>query len=262
MHGGGAPESFGKYEGADKQAIAAQQPLTVEVRVGERTLRLTRPRLTAAGFEKLLAPFLDHDLLYARESEYRLTCSVFAPLQDALDRSGLDAKEVEYFLMVGGSSLIPQVVRAVRPFFPNATVLTYPDRESVQVAVARGAALHAASLALTGRGLVQPVANDTISLRTEARLLELIPKGSELPFPAEGWERAAGLVVPVTSGKLPVDIRVELVAGRARRSGRCSGALERAAAGEQGRGAGAGVPLRRQPNPGAEAGAGAQGRHR
>ena len=206
-------ESFGKYEGADREAIAAQQPLTVEVRVGERTLRLIRPRLTAAGFEALLTPFLDHDLLYARETEYRLTCSVFAPLQDALDRSGLDAKEVDYFLMVGGSSLIPQVVRAVRPFFPKATVLSYPDRESMQVAVARGAALHAASLALTGRGLVQPVANDTISLRTEARLLELIPKGAELPVPTKEWERRTGLVVPVTSHKRPVDIRVELVAG-------------------------------------------------
>jgi molecular chaperone DnaK len=206
-------ESFGKYEEADRRAIAVQQPLTVEVPVGERTLRLARPRLTAARFEGLLTPFLDHDLLYARETEYRLTCSVFAPLQDALDRSGLDAKEVDYFLMVGGSSLIPQVVRAVRPFFPRATVLSYPDRESVQVAVARGAALHAASLALTGRGLVQPVANDTISLRTEARLLELIPKGSKLPFPAEGWECATGLVVPVTSGKRPVDIRVELMGG-------------------------------------------------
>jgi molecular chaperone DnaK (HSP70) len=206
-------ESFGKYEGADREAIAAQQPLTVEVRVGERTLRLTRPRLTAAGFEELLTPFLDHDLLYARETEYRLTCSVFAPLQDALDRSGLDAKEVDYFLMVGGSSLIPQVVRAVRPFFPKATVLSYLDRESMQVAVARGAALHALSLALTGRGLVQPVANDTISLRTEARLLELIPKGAELPVPTKEWERRTGLVVPVTSHKRPVDIRVELVAG-------------------------------------------------
>ena len=209
----GRLESFGKYDGADKGAIAAQQPITVEVRVGDKTLRLARPRLSAARFEELLTPFLDHDLLYARETEYRLTCSVFAPLQDALDRSGLDAKEVNYFLMVGGSSLIPQVVRAVRPFFPKATVLSYPDRESVQVAVARGAALHAAALALTGRGLVRPVANDAISLRTESRLLELIPKGAELPFPAEGWERATGLVVPVTSGKRPVDIRLELVAG-------------------------------------------------
>ena len=114
---------------------------------------------------------------------------MFAPLQDALDRSGVESGEVDYFLMVGGSSLIPQVVRAVRPFFPNAEVLAYPDRDSVQTAVARGAALHALALATAGHGLVQPVANDTISLRTEAHLVELIPKGAGLPFPADGWAK-------------------------------------------------------------------------
>ncbi len=206
-------ESFGKYADADRAAVAAQQPVTVEVRVGERKLKLTRPRLSAMQFEKLLVPFLDHDLLYARETEYRLTCSVFAPLQDALDRSTLDPGEVDYFLMVGGSSLIPQVAREVRAFLPNAKVLSYPDRESVQVAVARGAALHAASLALTGRGLVQPVAADGISLRAEGRLLELVAKGVELPVPSEGWMRKTGLTVPATSARQPVDIRVELVAG-------------------------------------------------
>ena len=45
-------EQFGKYEGADKGAIAAQQPVTVELRLGDRTLKLTRPRLTAAAFEE------------------------------------------------------------------------------------------------------------------------------------------------------------------------------------------------------------------
>jgi molecular chaperone DnaK len=206
-------ERFGKYGETDRETIAAQQPVTVEVRVGERTLKLTRPRLSAAAFEKLLVPFLEHDLLYARETEYRLTCSVFAPLQDALDRSGLSAKDVSSFLMVGGSSLIPQVVREVRPFFPNAKVLTYPDRDSLQTAVARGAALHAAALALTGRGLVQPVANDAIALKAESRSLELVRKGERLPLPAEGAIRKTGLTVPVTSQKLPVDVRVELVAG-------------------------------------------------
>ena len=138
---------------------------------------------------------------------------MFAPLQDALDRSEVESGEVDYFLMVGGSSLIPQVVRAVRPFFPNAEVLAYPDRDSVQTAVARGAALHALALATAGHGLVQPVANDTISLRTEAHLVELIPKGAGLPFPADGWAKRDGLTVPVTSPKRPVEIRVELVAG-------------------------------------------------
>lgn len=96
---------------------------------------------------------------------------------------------------------------------PGAEVLSYPDRDSVQTAVARGAALHALALARSGRGLVQPVANDTILLRTEVRLVELIPKGAGLPFPAEGWARKDCLTVPVTSPKRPVELRVELIAG-------------------------------------------------
>jgi molecular chaperone DnaK len=204
---------FGKYDGADRDAIAAQQPVTLALRAGGRTLTLARPRLSAAEFEAVLAPFLDRDMLYARETEYRLTCSVFAPLQDALDRAEVEATDVSYVLTVGGSSLIPQVAAAVRDFFPDAQVLTFSDRDAVQTAVARGAARHALALATTGRGLVRPVANDTISLRTESRLVELIRKGSELPVPPEGWARRDGLTVPVTSPKRPVDVRVELVAG-------------------------------------------------
>ncbi len=204
---------FGKYDGADRGAIAAQQPVTLALRAGGRTLTLARPRLTAAEFEAVLAPFLDRDMLYARETEYRLTCSVFAPLQDALDRAEVEANDVSYVLLVGGSTLIPQVAAAVREFFPDGKVLTFSDRDAVQTAVARGAARHALALATTGRGLVRPVANDTISLRAESRLVELVRKGSELPFPPEGWARKDGLTVPVTSAKRPVDVRVELVAG-------------------------------------------------
>jgi len=57
------------------------------------------------------------------------------------------------------------------------------------------------------------VANDTILLRTEVRLVELIPKGAGLPFPVEGLARKDCLTVPVTSPKRPVELRVELIAG-------------------------------------------------
>ena len=110
---------------------------------GGRKLTLQSPRLTAEQFEMLLEPFLDRDLLYARQTDYRMTCSIFAPLQDALDRSGLDRSDVDYCLLVGGSSLIPQVAAAAAGFFPSARVLTHGDADSVQTAVARGAAYHA-----------------------------------------------------------------------------------------------------------------------
>ena len=207
-------ESFGQYAAADKAAVTKIQPGLHTCRVRDRAMELQSPSLSAAQFEKLLAPFLDRELLYARETEYRLTCSIFAPVQDALDRSTLDAKEIDFCLLVGGSSLIPQVAQTVAKFFGSARVLTYPDRESVQVAVARGAAWHSLALALFGRGLFQVVAHDRIAIGTTTGAYELIPKGSPLPYPDKtGWATTHGLAVPDTSLLEPVDLLVEILAG-------------------------------------------------
>jgi len=205
---------FNHYDGGDKEAISAKLPGAYPCRFRNQDLALRSPRLTAAAFEKLLEPFVDRDMLFARETEYRLTCSVFAPLQDALDRSGLNREQVDWCLMVGGSSLIPQVIRAMKEFMPQAQLLTYQDRDSIQTAVARGAAYHALSLALFGRGVVQPVCHDRIAIRTKSGVVELIPKGVSLPFPATGgFEKSHALAVPETALTQGMELRVEIVAG-------------------------------------------------
>lgn len=198
----------------DPRALEAVSPATFEVVVDDRELRLERPTLTAEAFARVLGPFLDEDLLYARETEYRLTGSIFAPLQDALDRADVDPKRVDYCLMVGGSCLIPQVVEAVSEFLPKAEVITYPDAESVQTAVARGAAYHALSLAVFGEGIVDPIAHERIAIRTQSGLEEIIPKGASLPYPSrEGFARSLALAVPASSASGPVELRIEVVRG-------------------------------------------------
>jgi len=207
--------SFGRYANSDKTSIAKTHPGRWPCPCpGHPELSLQTPRLSAAQFEQLLEPFLDTELLYARETEYRLTCSIFAPIQDALDRAALRPADVDLCLLVGGSSLIPQVRDAVRAFFPAADLLAYEDRDSTQVAVARGAAYHALFLALFGRSLVRPVAHDAVSLRVASGLLELVPKGAALPFPGpDRFVEHFELAVPqsVVVGSVP--LRVELVAG-------------------------------------------------
>ncbi len=209
----GRLRSFGKYADADKRDIVKTQPGVHRCRLGERELTISTPRLTAAEFEDLSEPFVDQDLLFARETEYRLTCSIFAPLQDALDRAGLDCGEVDYCLIVGGSSLIPQVGDAVAGFLPNGKVLKYTNRDDVKACVSRGAAYHAMALQLFGKGLVQPTCHDEIAIRTSSGLVPLIPKGTKLPYPSDGsFASYRGLSVPKTKSLEVVDLRVELVA--------------------------------------------------
>lgn len=207
--------SFGRYSNADKTAIIKTHPGAWPCPIPEQpSLLLRSPQLTALQFEELLIPFLDTDLLYARETEYHLTCSIFAPVQDALDRAGLRPADIHLCLLVGGSSLIPQVEDAVRAFFPSGRTLTYEDRDSTQVAVARGAALHALALAMFGRGMIQPVTNDAISIRAKGGLVALIPRGSALPFPrSDHFLENFDLSVPETVISGNLRMRVELVSG-------------------------------------------------
>lgn len=205
--------SFGKYATADKQQVTKTQPGVHHCKLGDRVLRLSSPKLTAAQFEELLKPFLDRDLLYARETEYRLTCSVFAPLQDALDRAGLDQNQVDFCLIVGGSSLIPQVFESVKAFFPQGEVLTYSNRDDVKTCVSRGAAYHAMALRVFGKSLVQPICHDDIAVRSASGLVTLIPSGTGLPYPSDGsFAEFQGLAVPKTVLLDKCEVRVELVA--------------------------------------------------
>lgn len=213
-------EKFGRYLDADKTAIVKTQPgiYWCQMPDGQR-LSLQTPKLSAARFEELLEPFLDTTLLYARETEYRLTRSIFAPIQDAMDRCCLSAEDIDYCLLVGGSCLIPQVEQAIGQFFNPEKLLTYADQDSIQTAVARGAAFHALSLALYGRAILPSICHDSIAIMTSNGPAQLIPKGAELPFPKSGeYARFDGLTVPETALLDPVQLLVDIVGGEERRS--------------------------------------------
>ena len=208
----------GKYAGADRSQIYSLLPGVfpdsgnpLKTEDGCRIL-LRAPRLTAAQFEKLLEPFVDEDFLFPREDQYRVTCSIFSPLEDAIDRSGLEKSDIDFVLLFGGSCLIPQIAEAVQGFFKDTEILTFPDKTAIQTAVARGAAYQALALEVFGRGLVEPVCNENICIRTQNGLSELIPRGAPVPYPDKNnWAENQTLVIPQTSLDDPLQLRVEIV---------------------------------------------------
>jgi len=176
---------------------------------------LQSPQMTAAQFETILQPFLDTDLLYPREDEYRLTCSIFAPIMDALLRANKEPKEIHLCLLAGGSTLIPHVREALTSYFASGQLLTFPKGDDTQVAVARGAAIHAIGLQLFGRSVIQPICHDDICFRTRGGPAVLIGKGERLPFPHDKeWERREDFTVPETVLTGEARIRVEICSGR------------------------------------------------
>ncbi|MDD2367542.1 MAG: Hsp70 family protein [Desulfuromonadaceae bacterium] len=177
------------------------------------TLTLDNPSLSLETFEELIAPFLDMELLFVRETEYFQTLSIFSPIQDALFRSGLKSDQIDICLMVGGSCLIPHVPDAMSKMFPNTKILSFGNSDAMQTAVASGAALNALSLAITERPIIQPVCQETIALVTNNGPFDLVKRGSTLPWPPEGgYKELTNLMLSESSPNKAVTVRVEIVA--------------------------------------------------
>lgn len=206
-----AMETRATYADADKNILRVTVPAVI-CRLDGKELSLADPGLSAAEFEDLLEPFLDTDYLYARETEYRLTQSVFAPLEDALDRAGLKVDEVDFCLVTGGSVLIPQVRKALENWFGEDKVGCYDDPNRMQTAVARGAAWNAIFREITGQPLIQPVLHDGIDIEThDGSRYTLIEPGQSLPYPhkTDEWGRII-LEVPYTGQTLIEQLRIKL----------------------------------------------------
>ena len=177
------------------------------------SLTLANPTLNLESFEKVLAPFLDTDMLFTRDTEYFQTLSIFVPIQDAMDRCNLKEEQIDLCLLAGGSCLIPQVRFALENTFTKGDILNFGNADAMQTAVARGAALNALSLALQERPIIKPVCQETIALATSNGPFDLVPRGGTLPWPPEGgYSALTNLMLPEDSLLEPVTVRVEVVA--------------------------------------------------
>ena len=207
-------KGLGLWDANKTASIVQRVPGQHIIALREQQLLLQSPQMTAEQFETVLRPFLDTDLLFPREDEYRLTCSIFAPIMDALLRANIEPREIHLCLLAGGSSLIPHVRDGVASYFGGAQLLTFPKGDDAQVAIARGAAIHAMGMELFGRPLIQPICHDDICFRTGKGLAVLIRRGEHLPFPTEKeWERREDFTVPETVLAGAAQIRVEICSG-------------------------------------------------
>lgn len=180
----------------------------------ELTLSADGTILTAQRFEDILEPFLSRNHLAPAQLEQRIECSVFAPIEDGIDRSGLTVDDIDFVFSVGGSALLPQVDDALRKAFPTAVQLRFASRSEFQHAIARGAAVQAWSLARFGYGLVQPVAQDDLYLTLDSGRLQLIESGSPLPFPLHGDKVIDNIAVPEDATTKSLLVAFRFIAGR------------------------------------------------
>jgi len=162
---------------------ATLEPLAFDAEIAGvvRRLTLSAPTLDAAGFERLLEPFLDPEPTAEAGDEYVQRNSIFSPIIHALLRAGLEAEDIDGVVLCGSSSLLPQVKRALARKFPNAVFVRPRDGEDLQGMVARGAALQALALQVLGQPLIAPVCSAGIALRVATGQVALTRAGDAVP---------------------------------------------------------------------------------
>jgi molecular chaperone DnaK (HSP70) len=137
-------------------------------------LCLNNPRLSLAQLADIMESFM---------AEYDPDVSgkhVYAPVDDALKKSGLRAEDLNAVLFIGGSAANPLVRTAVMENLPPTVEAIIPN--DLRSHVSLGAALHCLGFHAFGLDLICPITSEPVSVITRGGRQEIIiPPSSEVP---------------------------------------------------------------------------------
>lgn len=132
-------------------------------------------KLTAGEFRKLMEEFSEEPRS-AFEQDHK---SILTPIADVLQKGSVTKEEIDFVLMVGGSSENPFIRESVENYFAGQVQLS--DLNLSRTLVARGAAFH--SLVVNGLHdtCITPITSEDIIIKTEQGEKIVVRAGSSVP---------------------------------------------------------------------------------
>lgn len=108
--------------------------------------------------------------------------SIYGALQSAINKAHINKGEIDFVLLVGGSSKNPYVQKCIRDYFPDRTRLLIP--QDLQSLVSQGAAIHSLLKNGLDTTIINPITSEPIIVITRGSIeVPVIPAGKEIPFP-------------------------------------------------------------------------------
>jgi len=132
----------------------------------DNVFRLREPVLSYAQYIDALKPMLAHTAEASAVENLDSDHRIFAPIESALIRAGLNASDITHVLLAGGSSLHVPVRDALESYFSSSRVLAAGSPDEMQRVIARGAAIQAWSLAAYDQSAIPTVCLQPRSLLT------------------------------------------------------------------------------------------------
>lgn len=113
---------------------------------------------------------------YDGEDEYN---SIFSPIDSAIKKAHINKDELDYILLIGGSSKSPYIQEALHNYFEDSELLIPTD---LQTHVSQGAAIHSLLFNGMGKCLIRPISSEPIIVVTQdAQPRIILPAGSQIP---------------------------------------------------------------------------------
>ena len=133
------------------------------------------PTMSYREFNDIMKNFLKQD--FKETDEFN---SIFKSINSAVEKSGLSRNDIDYILLIGGSSYNPYIQYALREHFSESTLRIPHD---LQTHVSLGAAIHSLMYNGLGHNIINPISSEPIFVLTKGVKSQrvLVPAGTYMP---------------------------------------------------------------------------------
>ena len=180
--------------------VTIAQTINFETRIGR--LILENPGISYTQFNEAMKTFLNRESRSVSkhgEDEYN---SVFTNIGSALSKANMDKDDIDYVLLIGGSSYNPYLQFGLHCYFSESDLLI---PSNLQTHVSQGAAIHSLLFNALGLNVINPITSEKILVvLRDGEVKTLIPAGTIIPTEVQVSE---GLVVP-NSGQKIVEVPI------------------------------------------------------
>lgn len=155
---------------------------SIEIDSRRGRLTLTDARLSYNDFNNVmkvfLSPLVEIPFLKTHGKDF---VSIFEPIESALKKATMNEGDIDYVLLIGGSSMNPYIQVALKEYFSSSEILVPRDS---QTHVSAGTAIH--SLVFNGfkKNIIQPITSEPLLIITKDRDAKVILRAGT-PIPCE-----------------------------------------------------------------------------
>jgi len=154
-----------------------------EIKIDTRKgwLTLTEPKLSFNQFHLAMNNFLKSTSIVPFKAKYSHEefPTIFNPIRTALKKAALSKNDVDYVLLIGGSSKNPYVQSALVEYFSESEILIPRD---LQTHVSAGTAIHSLIFNGFNKNIIQPITSEPLILITKDEVPKVVLKaGTHIP---------------------------------------------------------------------------------